>query len=490
MPLPSAVRSTPVSLLLAAVVTTGCSSGGDPCEEGPFGGATCTIDGEIVGGDTLLFAGDVTFYAALAQYGLGPGLPFSVLWTVSDATVLEVETRPDWTASVTAVDTGTSWVIALINDRQVDSVFVTVVLHGATRWRSTFAGVPVGAYPAIGIDSIVRIVTGGAAPLLRLVAPESGEGTSVASCFSMLGPSLGDADVAFASGTQCTRRHAQNGDPVWTAPVGSAALGIAVASDGGAITLSGDSLHRLSVSGDLVWGQHLRGTPQTAPVIGPGGDVYVGWRAGGADSVTRFGIDSTPRWSVAVPGLSIGTPAVLGGRLYFGRPGGLFALDSSGAVAWDRAFSAASPGASATSRTSSPVHDGLVIFVQNEEALYSYVTDGSFLWAADSLGYGATTGAVGAPVLLSDLSVLVPCVSVAGGREVCAVRQVDGRLSWRSALGGGSVDGVAVGRDGAIYATRSLTGGSSELVALWGRVAPSITGWPTEGGDPQRTRRR
>jgi hypothetical protein len=272
--------------------------------------------------------------------------------------------------------------------------------------------------------------------------------------------------------------------------MGSAALGVAVAADGGAITLSGDSVYRLSNSGAVLWAQPLRGTPQTAPVIGPGGDVYVGWRAGGADSVSRFAIDSTSRWSVAVPGLSAGSPAVAGGRLYFGRPGGLFSLDSSGTVNWDRSFSADHPAASATGRTSSPVHDDLVLFIQNEEALYSYGIGGAFLWVADSLGYGATTATVAAPLLLVDLTLVVPCVASGGGREVCAVRQVNGALSWRSPLGGGSVNGLAVGRNGMIYATRSLAGGGSELVAMWGRVAPATAGWPTEGGNPQRSRRR
>lgn len=490
MPPLSRFRSTAPILFAAAAAAAGCGSADDPCEEGPFGGATCTIGGDIITGDALLFEGEVIVYTAQAEYGLGPGQPSSVLWTVSDPTVLDVETRSDWSAGVTAVDTGVSWIIALINDRYSDSARVTVVLRGAARWRAAFPGVAVGTYPAIGADSIVRVVTGGTTPLLHLFVPASGVATSVASCFSALGPSLGASDVAFAPGAQCTRRHAQDGNTVWTAPVGSVALGVAVASDDGAITLSGDSLYRLSAAGTLLWAQHLRGTPVTAPVIGPGGDVYVGWQAGGADSVSRFGIDSTPRWSVAVPGLSAGTPAVAGGRLFFGRPGGLFALDSSGTVAWDRAFSGDNPAATATSGTSSPVHDGLVLFVQNEEALYSYGIGGGFLWAADSLGYGVATAALGAPVLLADLSLLAPCVSAAGGREVCSVRQVDGRLSWRSPLGAGSVEGVAVGKDGMIYGTRTLAGGNSELVAMWGRAGPLLTGWPTEGGNPQRTRRR
>lgn len=484
MPLRFVLRS---SVLLS--VAAACSSG-DPCEEGPFGGATCTIGGEIVTIDTLLFKSDVVTFQALAEYGLGPGVPQSVVWMVSDPSVLDLEPRQNGMLRVVAVDTGTAWVVAFINDEVTDSVRVTVVLAGAARWRSSFAGVPAGAYPAIGTDSLIRVVTGGAAPLLRLFTPATGSGTSTPGCYSALGPSLGASDIAIATGDGCTRRHAKSGDTVWTAPVGSAALGVAVVGDEGAITLSGDSVYRISAAGAVLWAQHLRGTPQTAPVIGPGGEIYVGWQVGGADSVSRFGLDGTPRWSVAVPGLSPGSPAVASGRLLFGRPGGLFALDTSSTVAWDRTFADANPGASATSHTSSPVHDGVVIFVQNEEALYAYAIGGTFVWATDSVGFGATSGVVGAPVVLSDLTLAVPCVAPAGGREVCTVRQSDGRLVWRSPLGSGAVDGFAVARDGMIYAIRSLAGGNSELVAMWGRAGPSVAGWPNEGGNPQHTRRR
>lgn len=485
LPMSALRQSARFVIAVTALAALACGSD-DACSEGPFGGVTCTLDGQITTGDAVLFNGEVLVYTALAVYGFGPGLPAAVLWTVSDATVLDVETLPDLSASVTAIDTGTAWIYALINAEYLDSALVTVVLPGAARWRSVFSGVAAGAYPAIGADSGIRVVTGGATPQLRLFTSASGTGTSTASCFSALGPSLGASDVAYATGAQCTRRHSSGGDSTWSAPVGSAALGIAVAEDGGAITVSADSVYRVSAAGVIRWGQPLRGTVRTAPVIGPGGDVYVGWSAAGADSVSRFGLDSTPRWSVAVPGLSTGTPAVWGGRLIFGRPGGLFALDSTGVVSWNQTF----PGASATSRTSSPVHDDIAIFVQNEEALYSYAIGGAFLWVADSLGYGTTTGLVGAPALMTDLSLVVPCQSAGGGREVCAVRQVDGRLSWRSPLGGGSAEGLAVGRDGTIYTIRTLTSGGSELVAMWGRVAPSIVGWPAEGGNPQHTRRR
>lgn len=476
--------------LLAMPIAAGLAcSDTQSCEEGPFGGGTCTYDGEIITGDQVMLPEEQIIFRAQAIYGFGPGLPQIVVWTTSDPTVVEVENLQDNTASVTAVDTGSAWVIALINAEFVDSAQVQVVVPGALRWRSTFTNLPVGVYPAVGADSLVRVVTGGASPLLRLFTVAGAE-TSAASCFSALGPSIGASDAAFATGSGCTRRHAQGGAADWTATVGSAELALAVASDNGAVTLSGDSVYRVTSTGTVEWGVLLGGTPLTPPVIGPGGDVYVGWTAGGEDSVSRVTLAGTPRWSVAVPGLSTGTPAATVTRLVFGRPGGLFALDSAGTVVWDRSFTAVNPLASATGATSSPVHDDIVAYVQNEDALYSYALDGTFLWVADSLGYGPSSGIVGAPVLLSDLSLLVPCLAASGSREVCSVGQVDGALNWRSPLGNGDVAGIAVARDGTVFATRTLSGGSSELVALWGRVAPMTTGWAAEGGNQQHTRRR
>ena len=74
-------------------------------------------------------------------------------------------------------------------------------------------------------------------------------------------------------------------------------------------------------------------------------------------------------------------------------------------------------------------------------------------------------------------------------REVCAVRNVRGALVWRSALGSGASDGLAVGNEGTLFVSRTLSGGSSELVALWSRVRSDVVGWPTEGGDMARSRR-
>jgi hypothetical protein len=200
-------------------------------------------------------------------------------------------------------------------------------------------------------------------------------------------------------------------------------------------------------------------------------------------------LDGTPRWSAEVPGLSPGTPAATDARLIFGRPGGIFVIDPNGAVVWDRSFSAVNPAATATSETSSPVHDDVVIYAQNEEALYAYGIGGTFVWAADSLGFGDANGPVGAPVLLADGTLVVPCAA-GSVRGVCGVRQINGNRVWRSPAATGTVGGLAVGANGMIYVTRALAGGDGQVAALWGRVPALTTGWPAEGGNPQHTRRR
>lgn len=474
-------------LLVAAALLGGACSGGDDCEE-QFGGAGCTLDGQIVNSDTTLFTGESASFAAAALYGIGLGVPTSISWGTSDTSKISVFVRTDLSASVTAKDSGNAYLIALINQEFLDSVLISIVIRGGPRWRATFTD-SISLQPAIG-DSVVHVVTGGGSPQLRMYDPDGTAAAPVGSCFSRLGPSLGLDDETYVTGPQCTRRHAATGTVDWTATVGSGALGVAIATDGGAFTVTQDSIFRISPAGAVSWGAAIGGPPVTAPVISADGDVTVGFRIGGADSVARFTATGTERWTVPVPGLSVGTPAISGTRLIVPRPGGLFSLDSSSAINWDHSFMTDLASATATGATSSPVIDDAgVVFVQNTDGLFSYTTGGVFLWAVDSLGYGATSGPVGAPTLLGNGTLAVPCTT-ASGREACIVRQATGVLSYRTTLGGGDALGLAVGETGLVYVTRALTAGGTELVALWERVAPELDGWPAAGRDQRRSRRQ
>jgi len=481
------LRGPAAPFFLIGAVLGGAACSSDNCED-TFGGVGCTLNGEIVTPDTTIFKGETISYQAAAIYGIGPGQPASIRWGSSDTGKVAVFPRTDLTASVTAKDSGSVYIFALINETFLDSAELTIVIRGAARWRATFAE-PIGLQGAAD-DSTVRIVTGGAAPQLRVYATDGTARSPVTSCFSALGPSISLDAATYATADGCTRRHGDAGIVAWTAPAGNANLGVALATDGAVVTVSQDSVFRVSSTGSVLWGRALRGTPVTAPVISGEGDITIGWQAGGADSVSRFTSTGTPRWSVAVSGLSPGTPALSGTRFIFPRPGGLFALDSSGVVPWDLDFSAELAGASASGATSSPViDDANIVFIQNEDGLFSYTTGGTFLWVADSLGYGAATGPVGAPALLVDGTLLVPC-QTAAGREVCSVEQATGALEFRTSLGGGDARGITVGALGMIFVTRDLTAGGTEVVALWGRVAAEPNGWPAAGGDHQRTRNR
>jgi hypothetical protein len=472
-----------LAVTLGGLVAASCSS--NNCANN-FNGVACTFSGQIVTPDTTLFKGETATFVAQAVYGLGPGQPSSIRWGTDNTRVVSIFTRTDLTASVTAEDTGQALVVAVINEQFLDTAVVSVVPRGGPRWRVAFAD-EIGLQPALGPDSTIAVVTGGASPQLRVFGLDGTADPAVASCFSALGPSVGDDGDRYVTGDGCTRRQ---GATSWTATVGNATTGVAVLSDGGVITTDADSVYRLTSAGATSWSQPIGGPARTAPVVMSNGDVYVGWHGNGADTVSHFGSDGSPIWAVQVPDLAVGTPAITGTRLIFSRLGGVFALDAAGTIGWDRGFQADLASATATGATSSPVVDDQgIVFVQNEDALFSYTTGGTFLWAADSLGYGPASGAVGAPAVLYDGTIVVPCRN-GTGREVCAVRQTSGALVWRSQLGGGAVLGIAVGENGMLYVTRTVDAGGTELVSVWARGLPLDVAWSTEGGNPARTRRQ
>lgn len=128
--------------------------------------------------------------------------------------------------------------------------------------------------------------------------------------------------------------------------------------------------------------------------------------------------------------------------------------------------------------------------MQSGIGLISYDSNGLLRWSADSLKHSCTYSA-GAPTLLQDGQLVVPCEVATLESEICAVNSEDGSLLWRSRVGGeASCSSPAVAPDGKIYAVFEAPSGGSELVALWNRVPPLAEGWPTEGGGMGRLRRQ
>lgn len=463
------------------------------CGESPFEGATDTVAAAIASDDTTMFLGTTAIFTAIAQYRLGPGIPFEIAWAVTDTTKLELDVFFDLSASVMARDTGTSQLLALINRDFVDTVDITVVGEGFVRWRASLSGA-VSRHPAIGADSLVRVVHNAAAPRIVAYTRAGDQAFSVASCFSSLSPALGVANDAFVSGPGCTARHLEDGMESWRRSVGGTDRGVAVAADGGVVAPVADTVVRFSAAGSEVWRDTLGAPTRGAPVIATNGDIYLALSDGvGNDSLARLSSAGVVRWVVPLPGLAPQPdPALAASRIVLSRPGGVFAVDTAGVLLWDRTFTDDNPGASAAAAASAPVLDAAGgVFVQTVDALYRYGGNGTLVWFADSLGYGPGGAGVGGPVLRTDGTLVVPCaVPGAGGHEVCSVRTADGALRWRSAIGSGTVRGIAVGRTGQVYATVTIAGGSSEVVALWSQAEVDQTGWPAAGGGMDRARRR
>jgi hypothetical protein len=489
------MRSRPSSVVLAV---WGCVLPIGACSDSPFGGATSTIGADMVTADTTLLVGEVAAFEAFAIYGIGPGLPTSIVWTSSDTGVATVTRLSDGRGSVAARAAGTARISALVNNAFSDSAQLTVVQTGDIRWRVATSPGP-SLYAAVGLDSLVRVVTSDG--VLSTFGRDGGGGVPLTSCDGLFGPSVDGAGSAYATGTACTRRHSSTGGTIWSSTQGDVGGGVAIGADEAALivhslpdtggTTGAVVVSRISTGGVEAWRDTLRPLPleqRSAPAIAANGDVYVGWRAPADSSwVSRITAGGAIRWTMPIPNWPRQTtPAPEPTRVTVTYLGGITVFDTAASVVWSRQFFQANPQAASDVAASSPVIAAAgTIYVQTTSALYAYDPAGGSLWVADSLGAGglAETVGAGAPALLGDGTVVV----VVGASRVCGVAPTTGATRWCSpSLGADVIGGVAVGPDRTIYVSRS----SGELIALWNRVDASTVGWPTEGGNHRRTRRR
>jgi hypothetical protein len=435
-----------------------------------------------------------------AVYGLGPGAPRTIQWGVSDATVLQVTTLNDLSGRAVALDTGTAWLYALINEEFLDSVEIVVVAPGMVRWRAGVAG-GLGIYPAVGLtDSLVRV--GGLGTALATFRLDGAlDRADAATCNGYYGPSVGEVGTVYITGADCSRRHSFDLGVSWTAPVGDFEGGLAVADNGDAIVLHSEGtpgsgavvVSRLAASSGVeVWRDTLRTLgleQQSSLAIATGGEIYVLWRAPADSSwLTRIGGDGAVRWSIELPAWPrfVG-PTIVAHQVLVTYQGGISVFDTAGgALAWSRQFNQDDPGAAGDVQPSAPVVDRAGnIYIQTTSALHSYTAAGAPRWTADSLGGGSPAGGVGTPTVLTDTTVVVG----RGGNRVCGIRGGAGIPRWCSEVLTGAADilgGVGVGADRTIYVTR--TGG--ELIALWNNTTADPATWATEGRNQQRVRRQ
>lgn len=484
------MRSGSVRLLTLLALLGGVATA---CDDSTFGNVGQTLDAEIVNPDTTLFVDATATFTAVAEYaGIGAGEPVTIQWGTDDTSRIRlVVSTVDRTVRVTGRDTGQAFVFALINETFRDSVLVTVVESGMIRWRMTLAGTP-ALHPATDDSGNVHVMDGNG--MLWSFSALGDTLFNASSCAGTFGPAVRTL-APVTAGAGCTRQHeAGNGAVQWTAGTGDAATAPALAADGATVVVSHEEdtvagieavvVTRLSTSGALVWQDTLDTgaselPPGSAPAIAPNGDIFVTWRSA-ADSfhLTRLTGLGVEQWTIDLPAWARNTtPAVGSDRVVVGFEGGIAAYGiATGDTLWSASF--ATPGI-----VSSPIIDGSAnVYIQTVDALFSYTPAGAERWVADSLGASTETAGVGAgaPTLL-----LVDWLIVACDGAVCAVDAADGSLVWRAPTTR-VVGSPAVDRDGQIYVT-SLNG---ELIAIFGNRLPAFNGWPAEGGDQRRSRRR
>lgn len=449
--------------------------------------------------DSTIFVGDAVVYEARARYESGTRPPDSVTWTVSNPGVLLVTIETGSSATVTGIERGEGFVIAEVDEQLVDSVHVAVVGPGDVRWRADTEGAS-GWGNTAALDDLARIYVSGQANGLYAYSTSGELLFTEPSCYSVSSPSVAPNGTAYLTGHDCTQARNADGSLRWSLPIGAGIEGgVAVTSDGSVVLLhnvadgaSGAAVVSLISAGGLeAWRDTLGvtdlGLIQESPAsVGTDGSIYAAWMQDylGTYWVSRVTSAGITRWTVPLSGpLEHQTVAIVEGRVFVAYSGGLAVYDTLGTLLWEQAVGSYA--------VSSPTIDaGGNILVQSGTGLLSYDPDGSLRWSADSLRHSCSQSS-GAPTLLQDRQLVVPCEDSTSGSEVCAVNSEDGSLLWRSNVGGdASCSSPTVAQDGTIYAVFETASSSSELVALWNRVPPLREGWPTEGGGMGRLRRQ
>jgi hypothetical protein len=303
--------------------------------------------------------------------------------------------------------------------------------------------------PIVAADGTVFVVTMDVLTMTtpRLHAVKDGTAVWFHEVSALSAPAIGaDGTIYFANAVALTALD-QDGNELWTHPVGSGVRGSpAIGADGTIYITTNGGVRAVTATGEEAWTASQVTQPLTSVAIGLDGTLYVGTVSG---VVYALDPDGQTKWTFATSDLSRDTPVVGGADvIYLKNDKRVYAVDAAGHEKWS--FSTGKwptimPSAFGETLFTVAIEDN------NSFTLWALDAQGQPDWSVADLG---NTGrfALSADGLLVSFTAYRP---MAFDPEVLARRPDGGAVSWNLAREQGSVmswPGTAFGADGVIYA--------------------------------------
>ncbi len=313
--------------------------------------------------------------------------------------------------------------------------------QGNQKW--TFeAGDIMRSGPAVGPDGTIYVSSNDG----NLYALSSNGKTKWTSGYNSSSPPAFGADGTIYTSNGGIAALNPNGTLKW-ASTGPANFNqtVAVAKDGTLISAGsadGGSTFELvatNPTGTLKWTSALPSDSTGAPSIGPDGSIYVPCLDG---ALRAFNFSGKSLWAFQTKNIRLTSPTFGKGNIYvsgIGDPSGyLWALSPTGAKKWSM-----SAGGVPMSIVDT---DGTLYLGAEPGQLYAVNGDGSVAWCTP------TIAAFSCPVIAPDGTIL----TCSGSTKTIFAFNQDGTIRWRHRFPDDVPVGLAIAKDGTIYASTTL----------------------------------